>query len=170
MNSNSIRLVKSQDIPVLKSIIDDNQMFPSEMLDDMIAPFLEKHGETNQSLVTVNAALNEQGYWFTYDADGPCAVAYLCPEKMTEGCWNLLLIAVDVRHHSRGIGQQLMAFLEQLLRESDQHLLLVETSGNPEFERTRQFYIQAGYDHEASIRDYYQLGEDKIVFSKHLLR
>jgi ribosomal protein S18 acetylase RimI-like enzyme len=45
-------------------------------------------------------------------------------------------------------------------------LLLVETSGLPAFEGTRGFYRARGYAEEARIRDFYQAGEDKIVFRK----
>ena len=36
---------------------------------------------------------------------------------------------------------------------------------------SRQFYCKNGYDEEARIREFYQAGEDKVVFRKvlHLL-
>ena len=45
---------------------------------------------------------------------------------------------------------------------------LVETSGLPEFERARAFYRKCGYEEEARIREFYNAGEDKIVFRKAL--
>ncbi|CAN0589115.1 unnamed protein product [Ectocarpus sp. 12 AP-2014] len=47
-------------------------------------------------------------------------------------------------------------------------VLLVETSGNAGFARTRAFYAQAGYEEEARIREFYAAGEDKIIFRKAL--
>ncbi len=47
-------------------------------------------------------------------------------------------------------------------------MLLVETSSLPEYERTRSFYDQLGFDREAVIRAFYAKGEDKVVFWKHL--
>jgi ribosomal protein S18 acetylase RimI-like enzyme len=47
-------------------------------------------------------------------------------------------------------------------------VLLVETSGTPDFERTRAFYRKCGYEEEARIRDFYQAGADKIVYRKAL--
>jgi hypothetical protein len=38
----------------------------------------------------------------------------------------------------------------------------------PHFERTRQFYRTLGYDVEATIREFYNAGEDKVVFRKAL--
>jgi hypothetical protein len=54
------------------------------------------------------------------------------------------------------------------LAASGERVLLVETSGLPEFGRTRAFYLHLGYAEEARIREFYQAGEDKIVFRKAL--
>jgi hypothetical protein len=43
---------------------------------------------------------------------------------------------------------------------------LVESSGLASFERTRAFYRKNGYDEEARIHDFYQAGDDKIVYRK----
>jgi len=87
---------------------------------------------------------------------------------MTNGTWNLLLIAVHPEHQSQGIGKQLMLYVEHILRDLGVRVLLVETSGTPEFSRTRSFYEEIGYNKEACIRDYYDDGDDKIVFHKTL--
>jgi hypothetical protein len=36
------------------------------------------------------------------------------------------------------------------------------------FARTRAFYLREGYAQEARIREFYAVGEDKIVFRKAL--
>jgi ribosomal protein S18 acetylase RimI-like enzyme len=148
----NIRNIRQEDLPALKSIIDSVGLFPSEMLDDMTASFLSENGNGET--------------WLTLENDGHIAFAYIAPEKMTEGTWNLLLIAVDSRYHGQGFGTKLLAHIEQTLRRQGQRVLLVETSGLPEFERTRHFYRHAGYAEEARIRDFYKAGEDKVVFWK----
>jgi ribosomal protein S18 acetylase RimI-like enzyme len=87
---------------------------------------------------------------------------------MTEGTWNLLLIAVHPERQGEGIGAALMTHAETILAAQGERVVLVETSGLPEFERTRGFYDRLGYEREARIRDYYRAGEDKIVFRKAL--
>ncbi len=57
---------------------------------------------------------------------------------------------------------------ETALAVLGQRVLLVETSGLPEFDRTRDFYRLLGYTEEARIHDYYAAGEDKVVFWKAL--
>jgi RimJ/RimL family protein N-acetyltransferase len=55
-----------------------------------------------------------------------------------------------------------------MLAARGERILLVETSGLPEFERTRAFYAKHGYEEEARIREFYRAGEDKVVFRKAL--
>lgn len=106
--------------------------------------------------------------WLTYTEAEPVAIAYCAPEPMTEGTWNLYLIAVHADYQSGGRGAALMAYVERQLAEQGQRVLLVETSALPEYARTRAFYHRIGYIEEARIRDFYQAGEDKVVFWKSL--
>lgn len=62
-----------------------------------------------------------------------------------------------------------MRYVEESLASQGEGILLVETSGQQSFEATRAFYRKCGYDQEATIRDFYQEGEDKIVFRKALM-
>jgi ribosomal protein S18 acetylase RimI-like enzyme len=87
---------------------------------------------------------------------------------MTEGTWNLLLVAVHPEQQGNGLGASLIREVEQELRDRDQMILLVETSGMPEFERTRGFYRRLDFAEEARIRDFYAPGDDKVVFWKRL--
>lgn len=59
-----------------------------------------------------------------------------------------------------------MEYIEDLLHQQGQRLLLVETSGLPEFDLARQFYHKCQYTQEAVIRDFYTEGEDKRVLEK----
>lgn len=108
--------------------------------------------------------------WLTADEAGQSVgVAYYAPERMTQGTWNLYLIALHPGHQGKGRGAAILRHVEQALAARGERILLVETSGLPGFERTRNFYRKCGYDEEARIRDFYQAGEDKVVFRKALL-
>ncbi|HBL12668.1 MAG TPA: GNAT family N-acetyltransferase [Cyanobacteria bacterium UBA11162] len=108
-------------------------------------------------------------FWLTDDDGEPVGVAYCAPERMTNGTWNLLLIAVQPDRQGQGRGTALLRYVEQALMTRGARLLLVETSGLPSFERTRAFYRKCGYDQEARIRDFYKAGDDKIVYRKALV-
>ncbi len=62
----------------------------------------------------------------------------------------------------------MLCHIEQKLAARGERILLVETSGLESFEGTREFYRKCGYEKEAQIREFYQAGEDKIVFRKSL--
>lgn len=142
-------------MPGLKNIIDSTGLFPSELLDEMVLPFFQQTEKTE--------------YWLTCEQDSVLkAVAYFAPERMTNCTYNLLLIAVHSDFQGRGTGRELTAYIERFLKDRGVRIILVETSGLPDFERTRAFYTQNGYRVEAKIAEYYARGEDKIVFWKSL--
>ena len=150
-----VRIVGRQDLGALKMVVDATELFASHLLDDMLEAFL--------------AGEQPDECWLTVDEGaGPLAVAYCAPERMTDGTSNLLLIAVHPDHQGRRVGQALMREVETSEAARGQRVLLVETSGLPEFERTREFYRRLGYTEEARIREYYAAGEDKVVFWKAL--
>ena len=153
--SSTIRKVSPIDVQDLKAVIDSSELFPSELLDEMIADYFNNP--------------SSEDIWLTKDEEGiPVAIAYCAPENMTEGTYNLYLIAVRKEYQGNGIGAKIMSYIEKLLREAGHRVLIVETSGLPEFELTREFYDKCGYAREAVIRDFYQEGEDKVVFWKKL--
>ena len=124
------------------------------MLDDMIAGYFDR---------------SKADLWFTYVRDGvPLSLGFCEPERMTEGTWNLLAIGVRPDHQGTGIGTAMLRYLEGHLAAQGERVLLIETMGTAQFERTRSFYRKHGYTEEARIREFYAAGADKIVFWKHL--
>lgn len=148
-----IRPITSADLPALIEVINSSELFPGEPLVEMTNDFL-----TNS---------NSSEMWYTYELNGiPSAIMFCAPEKLTEGTYNLYLIAVCKNEQGSGIGTQMMNFMEKALQSKQVRILLVETSSLPEFELTRKFYDNLGFTREAVIREFYQKGEDKIVFWK----
>ncbi len=154
MTLKSIRPLERDDLGRVGHLVDSNAMFPSDMLGDMTAAYFDGESDVHR--------------WIVFDQHRVDGVAYFVPEQMTEGTWNLLLIAVDPEAHGQGIGSRLMRFVENELAGEDVRILLVETSGVPDFARTRGFYEMLGYEREARIRDYYAAGDDKVIFRKAL--
>ncbi len=150
-----IRKVVEADLSGLKTVLDSSGLFPSGFLDEMIADYF--------------ANPDTEDVWFTcLDNDVPIAVGYCVAEKFTQGTCNLLAIGVAKELQGSGIGGQMMTFIEQLLRSAGKRILIVETSSDDQYRLTRKFYQKLGYAHEATIRDFWKEGEDKIVFWKKL--
>jgi len=152
----NIRPVVAQDLAALKTVIDASELFPSDMLEDMMSGYLNND--------------KSQEIWLTNTVEERLvAIAYCAPEKMTEGTWNLYLITVHPNHQGQGIGTAMVHHVEQMLSKRGERILLAETSGLDSFAKTRSFYHRCGYEEEARIREFYQAGEDKIVFRKSLI-
>lgn len=148
----SIRKALRADAAAIGLLAEANDMFPAEMVPEMMTPYFD--GDENE-------------LWFVI-GDDPVAVAYAVPEKLTNGTWNQLMIAVDPTQHGKGLGKALMRNLERIVADRGGRLVLAETSGTPEFEPTRAFYRAIGYTEEARIRDFWDAGDDKIVFTRKL--
>jgi len=141
----NIRPTTSDDLPALKLVLDGTELFPSEMLTDMVSGFLS--GEDGNAV------------WLTCEADGSAiGFCYAAPEAMTEGTWNMLAIAVLPSGQGQGAGGALVGRLESDLRTAGHRVLLADTSGTDEFAETRKFYLRNGYAEEARIRDFWRQG------------
>lgn len=153
MTIKNIRPLERGDLERVGYLVDVTDMFPSTMLMEMTAPFFEG---------------NPTHKWLVFDQGVVDGVAYYVAEPLTEGTWNLLLIASDPQSQGKGIGTALIEFVEAQLARDGQRILLVETSGTPRFEKTRLFYEKLGFEGEARIRDYYSDGDDKVIYRKAL--
>lgn len=150
-----IRAVIQADIDKIKEVVDSSELFPSEYLDEMIDDYF-KNADT-------------QDIWFTFiDDDKPVAIGYCVPEKFADGTYNLLAIGVNQDSQRKGIASEMMKYIEQLLKNKDGRILIVETSSDDAQIGARKLYKHIGYNQEAIIRDFWKDGEDKIVFWKKL--
>ena len=151
-----IRPVSKQDIQALKSVLETIELFPAQMLDGMLADYLDNP--------------KSQELWFTATDENnvPLSIGYCAPEKLTEGTYNLYAIGVRSDIQGKGIGGKMMHYIEDELRKKNQRILIVDTSGKEEFTLTRKFYKNLKYDQEAVIRDFWDEGDDKVVFRKRL--
>ncbi len=106
--------------------------------------------------------------WFTADDGEPVGVAYCAPEPVTDGTWNLLMLWTRGDRNGQGHGSELVSQVENILSEREVRLLIVETSGLPDFAGARAFYEKCGFTQEARIRNFFAAGDDKIVYTKSL--
>eukprot|EP01037_Dinobryon_pediforme_P005727 gene5727-5790_t len=106
--------------------------------------------------------------WLAAFDPGLDGLAYAVPERMADGAWNVLFMAVHPERKGEGIGAALLRHVEAQAAHRGARLLLVETSGQDAFSGTRQFYHRCGFEQEARIRDFYADDDDKIVFRKKL--
>ena len=97
----NIRAPVDNDLADIEIILNDTELFPPEMLDDMMQPFFA--GENEQWLVCEDATTGIVGF------------SYTRPETLTDGTWNLLATGVRAGHQGQGYGEALLAALENTL-------------------------------------------------------
>ncbi len=149
-----IRPTAAPDLPTLRRVLEETELFPPDMLEGMWRGSLQG---------------DPPALWFTALADGePIAFCYAQAEPLTDGSWNMLAIGVRRAVQGTGVGAALTRHLEGELKKAGARILIADTSGVPGFAATRKFYRKQGYAEEARIRDYWEAGDDKVTFRKAL--
>ena len=138
-----VRRVTSADRSAILDIVEASGQFDAEGLTHVAA--------------TLDSSLagGDEALWLTVEDGEPVGVAYCAPEPVTQGTWNLLMLWVRQGHEGRGHGLALVEHIERALVDASARLLIVETSGLPEFEGARRFYAKSGFTHEATIADFF---------------
>jgi ribosomal protein S18 acetylase RimI-like enzyme len=155
-----IRATTVADVPTLIALATETGVFKphelvalQEVLDDYFAS---------------NHALGHRALTLTDSHEHILGFGYHAPAAMTDRTWYMYWLAVRVAQQRAGWGSQLVAAAEADIRAANGRLLLIETSGTPLYEPTRQFYLRRGYHLAARLADFYADGDDLMVYAKRL--
>jgi ribosomal protein S18 acetylase RimI-like enzyme len=149
-------------------------------------PFIEKMvistGNFNDveiatALELVDEALaqgEESGYLFALMECGEkhrVVQGYACygPVPLTQGVYDLYWIVVDPASHGKGFGRYLLGYVERDVLSRGGRMILIETSSQETYGATVRFYEHSGYHLAARIRNFYRVGDDKLIFQKDLV-
>lgn len=151
-----IGLVKKEDISGLKKLLDDINLFPSQLLDGMISDYLNNP--------------NSKSVWFVcLENKEPIALGFCAKEKLTNETYNLLAIAVSNKHKRKGIASKMIYFIEDHLKSKGCRMLVIETSSIEEFKKARSLYKKLNYIQLAEVKDFWDDNDDKLIFGKKLI-
>lgn len=156
---NSIRELQAADRAVLLQILTDTAMFTP--------------AEIDVAMELIDIALNKprQSDYLIYvsiDGDGQ-VTGYVCygPTPATEGTFDLYWIVVAPQVQNKGIGKDLLKYVETAVQAQHGHLIIIETSSQEKYWPTRNFYLKNGYAIAAQIKDFYRPGDDRVIFVKY---
>jgi GNAT superfamily N-acetyltransferase len=90
------------------------------------------------------------------------------PTPCTLGTWDLYWIAVTPEAEGKGVGTALIKEVERRLTLSKARQLIIETSSRPPYDPTRAFYLRKGYREVARVPDFYEVDDDRVIYSKTL--
>jgi ribosomal protein S18 acetylase RimI-like enzyme len=156
----NIRPLILKDRAKLHSMLIDSRVFTAEEIDIAIELIDTVLKDESQKDYKIDCMVDDQ--------DQP--VGYICygPIPMTQGTFDLYWIVVDPNFQGKGIGSKLLDFLEEGVREEGGRMILADTSTIPQYEKTKNFYIQNGFQEVAKVPDYYYPGNDRVTFCKRI--
>jgi len=108
------------------------------------------------------------GYYFIAAIYQDKMIGFSCYGEIpcTKASYDLYWIGVHNDFRGKGIGIK-------ILQETEKHIVLlsgkrvyIETSSTEKYAPTQNFYIKSGYILEARLKDYYNDGDDKLMYSK----
>ena len=125
------------------------------------------------ALELVEEALVNEGksdYLFVFaEAEGR-TVGYTCFGQIacTKYSWDLYWIGVYNDCRGSGIGKILMSETEKMIKNLGGKNIFIETSSREKYTSTQQFYGYCNCELIATIKDFYDDGDDKLLYKRSL--
>jgi ribosomal protein S18 acetylase RimI-like enzyme len=156
-----IRPMARSDKSFVMELIEATDFFRPEEIqvaEELIDVYLTHPDQKDYDVVVIESDEHEVAGYLTWGGT-PMAV----------GTYDLYWMAVSPRHQGHGYGRALVAWLEARVRELGGRLIIIETSSMPKYEPTRRFYLGLDYKEIARIPDYYQDGDDRVIYVKRMV-
>jgi ribosomal protein S18 acetylase RimI-like enzyme len=124
--------------------------------EELMDVYLDRPDQKDYGVVVVE---NDQGAPAGYMTWGPTPLA--------EDAYDLYWMAVAPSDQGKGRGKELVRWLEAEVGRRNGRVIIIETSSQPKYHGTRQFYIDLGYKEVARIPDFYRAGDDRVIYAKY---
>ncbi len=110
----------------------------------------------------------ESGYYFIFIEENGKIIAFASYGEIpcTKNRYDLYWIVVHNNYRNKGLGSILLAEVEKEINENGGKAIYVETSSKEKYIPTRAFYTKNNYTIEAEMKDFYEDGDNKVVFIK----
>jgi ribosomal protein S18 acetylase RimI-like enzyme len=134
--------------------------------------FFQDH-EIPVALELVEEAINNglnSGYYFVFAMDGKRTISYACYGAIacTINSYDLYWIATHNDYRGKGVGSLILKETEKKIKSMGGRVIYIETSSKPLYIPTQKFYEKHEYFKEAILKDFYDVNDDKIIYSKHI--
>jgi ribosomal protein S18 acetylase RimI-like enzyme len=108
------------------------------------------------------------GYQFVLADVQDVVAGYACFGAIacTVASYDLYWVAVDPQFQRQGIGRLLLAAVESRIVSAGGRRIYIDTSGRAQYSPTRAFYERSGFRCEATLRDFYTAGDDRLIYAK----
>jgi D-alanine-D-alanine ligase len=148
----------ASDLQAIRNITESTGFFYPDEVDITVGIATEHLKKGLQSRYNFLFADSEEGQTIGYACFGliPC----------TRRSFDIYWLAVHKEFQGSGIGKILIAAVEKNVLCLGGKTVYLDTASRPLYEPTRQFYLRCNYVAEALLKDFYDYGDDKIIFAK----
>ncbi len=119
---------------------------------------------------TFSAQGEASGYYFYVAEQDGQVVGYINfgPTPCTKASWDVYWIAVKKQLQGHGLGALLLKMAEDKITSLNGKNIWIETSSRPDYLPTRRFYLKTAYEQVTELPDFYDKGDNKVIFLKHV--
>ncbi|MEK7688820.1 MAG: GNAT family N-acetyltransferase [Deltaproteobacteria bacterium] len=155
-----IRKVVAKDKDVIEAIIKNNENFTDE----------EKYCAAELLDIYLKDTARGEYLFICAAGEADKPLGYVCYGRapFTDSTYDVYWIAVEPLWQGMKVGKTIMNHLENILEREKARMIIAETSSQPKYDKARLFYERLGFMEAARIRDFYRVGDDKIIYIKKL--
>jgi len=155
-----IRCVRYRDLPSISNMMRQGCVFcESDVrgLTRMIKDYLENpRGDELKTMV--------------YSVFGEVA-GFICFGKdLGDKTYEVYALSVAPKYQGNGVATKMIKAAEKYLRAKKARVLFISTSSSEEYLPARKLYLKNGYKKIATVRDFFNDGDHRIILSKRLKR
>lgn len=147
----------AEDIGSIRKLVKETGFFRSDEV-DIAAELVEESVKKGE----------KSGYHFIIAEVKNQVIGYTCygPIPCSLLSWDLYWIVTERTWQGKGIGSRLLKMTENNIKASGGKNIVIETSSKELYAPTQHFYDKNGYHLKARFEDFYDAGDDKLVFMK----
>ena len=151
----SIRKMQKKDIKLIVDIITSHEKF-----DGLCANryYMEYFNLANPEREEIFVAIDDR----SGEVVGVCG--YYPDKYFVQGILWLNWFYVAKSHIAKGVGRKLFEYTLNKVKSLNTRKLYLDTSNSPVYERARKFYEKRGFQIEGVLKDYYNSGEDYLIY------
>ncbi len=156
----SIRKAEARDREAILSITEAVGVFTREDL-SCVGELLDTY---------YGKACQQEYFFLVACAESDEVLGYVAfgPTPLTEGTYDMYWLAVTPKAQGQGLAKQLFLAAEEELVAMGARLIVLETSGTPDYAPARHMYDRLGYEGRNAVPDFYAPGDDLMIYHKHL--
>jgi len=149
-----LRELRRSDRAQLEAVLISTQVFYADEIAVALELIDKGEDDTPDTYRFVVAELDGRVVGYSCYGHTPC----------TDTVFDMYWAAVDKTLQNQGLGKKIFLETERRIRALGGRMIVLETASKEEYQATRAFYLRNGYHEAARVKDFYKLGDDKVIY------